>query len=187
MHNWYRSVLLITKYVRGTDTCTCNVFPKSKEIKFNRKNENTAVLCMLFEPMLHEHVPVSLESLCFERDRNVLILCIESNPDFCSRYESALKETRRIGIRKSFVQGMMIGLIMLFMFGTYALAFWWVCLNDRKLRQPIKFCGIYCFSILKTSNVTPLLDTVTLLTVLTHFYWVKNLVVPSSIVHYIFW
>lgn len=79
-----------------------------------------------------------------------------SNPDFCSRYESALKETRRIGIRKSFVQGMMIGLIMLFMFGTYALAFWWVCLNDRKLRQPIKFCGIYCFSILKTSNVTPL-------------------------------
>lgn len=156
MHNWYRSVLLITKYVRGTDTCTGNVFPKSKEIKFNRKNENTAVLCMLFEPMLHEHVPVSLESLCFERDRNVLILCIESNPDFCSRYESALKETRRIGIRKSFVQGMMIGLIMLFMFGTYALAFWWVCLNDRKLRQPIKFCGIYCFSILKTSNVTPL-------------------------------
>lgn len=41
------------------------------------------------------------------------------------RYESALKETRRIGIRKSFVQGMMIGLIMFFMFGTYALAFWY--------------------------------------------------------------
>lgn len=131
-------------------------FLKVRKLNSTAKTKILLYSVCFFEPMLHEHVLVSLESLCFERDRNVLILCIESNPDFCSRYESALKETRRIGIRKSFVQGMMIGLIMLFMFGTYALAFWWVCLNDRKLRQPIKFCGIYCSSILKTSNVTPL-------------------------------
>nr|XP_022339240.1 multidrug resistance protein 1-like isoform X1 [Crassostrea virginica] len=41
------------------------------------------------------------------------------------RYENALKESRRLGIRKSFVQGLMIGSIMFLMFGTYALAFWY--------------------------------------------------------------
>lgn len=157
MHNWYRSVLLITKYVRGTDTCTCNVFPKSKEIKFNRKNENTAVLCMLFWANVARTRPGESGIIMFRARPQCFDPLYRIKPRFLFyRYESALKETRRIGIRKSFVQGIMIGLIMLFMFGTYALAFWWVCLNDRKLRQPIKFCGIYCFSILKTSNVTPL-------------------------------
>ncbi|XP_048749989.2 ATP-dependent translocase ABCB1-like isoform X1 [Ostrea edulis] len=41
------------------------------------------------------------------------------------RYEKELTESKRIGIRKTVVQGSMIGSIMFFMFSTYALAFWY--------------------------------------------------------------
>lgn len=139
--------------------------------------------------MLHEHIPVRLESSCFERDRIILSLRIEWRPNFCSRYESALKETRRIGIRKSFVQGMMIGLIMFFMFGTYALAFWWVRPNTgNSVSQSHSVAYIVCLfrwhQMSHHSRYDYFINSLNFYS--SYFYWMKNPVFRSSVYHYIF-
>lgn len=41
-----------------------------------------------------------------------------------SRYSQALQESQKLGVRKSAVQGVGVGVTMLCIFGSYGLAFW---------------------------------------------------------------
>jgi len=41
------------------------------------------------------------------------------------RYADNLKEARNVGIKKGFINGIGFGCVMLVLYGTYALAFWY--------------------------------------------------------------
>jgi hypothetical protein len=49
---------------------------------------------------------------------------VSTNVFFRFSYEKALVESRRLGIRKAAIMGIGIGLTMLIMYSSYALAFW---------------------------------------------------------------